>query len=58
MLKSMRRIFGVTKLYRFRLVSSQVMLLVSVIATVGFATLTQGMVNQGNRAVSRIHGTD
>jgi ATP-binding cassette subfamily B protein len=47
MLKSMRRIFGVTKLYRFRLVSSQVLLLISVMATVGFATLTQGIVNQG-----------
>ena len=47
MLKSMRRIFGITKLYRFRLISSQVLLLISVIATVGFATLTQGMVNLG-----------
>ncbi len=47
MLRSMRRIFAITKLYRFRLVSSQVLLLLSVIATVGFATLTQGMVNLG-----------
>lgn len=47
MLKSMRRIFGITKLYRFRLVSSQVLLLISALATVGFATLTQGMVNLG-----------
>jgi ATP-binding cassette subfamily B protein len=47
MLKSMRRIFGITKLYRFRLISSQVLLLISVLATVGFATLTQGIVNLG-----------
>lgn len=47
MLKSMRRIFGITKLYRFRLISSRVLLLVSVLATVGFATLTQGMVKLG-----------
>jgi ABC-type multidrug transport system fused ATPase/permease subunit len=47
MLKSMRRIFGITTLYRFRLISSQVLLLISVLATVGFATLTQGMVNLG-----------
>ena len=47
MLKSFRRIFGITTMYRFRLVSSQVLLLISVIATVGFATLTQGMVNLG-----------
>lgn len=47
MLKSMRRIFAITRLYRFRLVSSQLLLLVSVAAAVGFATLTQGIVNQG-----------
>lgn len=47
MLKSMRRIFGITKRYRFRLIISQVMLLISALCTVGFATLTQGMVNLG-----------
>jgi ABC-type multidrug transport system fused ATPase/permease subunit len=47
MLKSMRRIFGITKRYRARLAISQIMLLISALATVGFATLTQGMVNQG-----------
>ena len=47
MLKSFRRIFGITKLYRARLITSQVLLLVSVLATVGFATLTQGIVNLG-----------
>jgi ATP-binding cassette subfamily B protein len=47
MLKSMRRIFGITKRYRFRLIGSQLLLLISAMATVGFATLTQGMVNQG-----------
>ena len=47
MLKSFRRIFGITKMYRFRLISSQVLLLISVLATVGFATLTQGIVNLG-----------
>ena len=47
MLKSMRRFFGLTKRYRLRLIGSQLMLLISALATVGFATLTQGMVNQG-----------
>jgi ATP-binding cassette subfamily B protein len=47
MLKSMRRIFGITKRYRFRLVISQLMLFISAICTVGFATMTQGMVNLG-----------
>jgi len=47
MLKSMRRIFGITKRYRIRLIGSQLLLLISAMATVGFATLTQGMVNQG-----------
>jgi len=47
MLKSMRRIFGITKRYRARLIISQLMLLISAMATVGFATLTQGMVNLG-----------
>ncbi len=47
MLKSMRRIFGITKRYRIRLIGSQLLLLISALATVGFATLTQGMVNQG-----------
>jgi ATP-binding cassette subfamily B multidrug efflux pump len=47
MLKSMRRIFEVAKEYRARLIVSQLSLLISAMATVGFATLTQGMVNQG-----------
>jgi len=47
MLKSMRRIFGITKRYRIRLIGSQLLLLISAMATVGFATLTQGIVNQG-----------
>ena len=50
MLKSMGRIFGITKRYRFRLIGSQLLLLISAMATVGFATLTQGMVNQGMQA--------
>jgi ATP-binding cassette subfamily B protein len=47
MLKSMRRIFAVTRLYRARLITSQVMLMVSALATIGFATLIQGLINQG-----------
>ena len=47
MLISMRRIFGITKKYRARLIISQLMLFISAMATVGFATLTQGMVNLG-----------
>ncbi len=50
MLRSMRRMFGLTKRYRIRLIGSQFLLLISALATVGFATLTQGMVNQGMQA--------
>ena len=50
MLRSMRRMFGLTKRYRIRLIGSQLLLLISALATVGFATLTQGMVNQGMQA--------
>jgi ATP-binding cassette subfamily B protein len=39
--------FGITKKYRARLIGSQISLLISALATVGFATLTQGLVNQG-----------
>jgi ATP-binding cassette subfamily B protein len=42
--------FGLTKRYRIRLIGSQFLLLISALATVGFATLTQGMVNQGMQA--------
>lgn len=48
--KSMIRMFGITKMFRGRLIVSQLLLLVSALCTVGFATLTQGLVNQGMQA--------
>ncbi len=39
--------FTLTRRYRIRLIGSQLLLLISALATVGFATLTQGMVNLG-----------
>ncbi|MEA3334828.1 MAG: ABC transporter ATP-binding protein [Chloroflexota bacterium] len=50
MIKSMRRMFGLTKRFRGRLVVSQLLLFISALTTVGFATLVQGMVNQGMKA--------
>ena len=48
--KSMIRIFGVVTMFKGRLVLSQVLLFISALTTVGFATLTQGLVNQGMEA--------
>ncbi len=44
------RIFAIFKLYRGRLIVSQALLLLAACATIGFATLTQSMVNDGMRA--------
>ena len=48
--KSMIRMFGIVTKFRGRLVLSQVLLFLTAMATVGFATLTQGLVNQGMEA--------
>ena len=48
--KSMRRVFGIVTRFKGRLVLSQVLLFISALTTVGFATLTQGLVNQGMEA--------
>ncbi len=50
MIKSMRRIFGVYKLRRGRLIVSQLLVLISAIATIGFATLNARLVNEGIEA--------
>jgi ABC-type multidrug transport system fused ATPase/permease subunit len=48
--KSMRRMFGIVTMFKGRLVLSQLLLFVSALTTVGFATLTQALVNQGIEA--------
>ncbi len=48
--KSMLRMFGITTMFKGRLVLSQVLLFLSALTTIGFATLTQGLVNQGIEA--------
>jgi ABC-type multidrug transport system fused ATPase/permease subunit len=48
--KSMIRMFRVVTMFKGRLVLSQVLLFMSALTTVGFATLTQGLVNQGVEA--------
>ncbi len=47
MIKSMKRIFGIYRMYRTRLVVSQVLVLISAIATIGFATLNAKLINEG-----------
>lgn len=47
MLKSLPRTFIIFKMYRGRLILSQVLLLISAIATIGVATLTQKLINDG-----------
>jgi len=47
---SMIRIFKVATKFKGRLVLSQVLLFLSALTTVGFATLTQGLVNRGIEA--------
>ena len=48
--KSMMRMFGIVTRYRARLIFSQILLAISAVCTVGFATLTQGLVDEGMRA--------
>jgi ABC-type multidrug transport system fused ATPase/permease subunit len=47
MIKSMRRIFFIYKQYRGRLLLSQVLVLISAITTIAFASLNARMVNEG-----------
>ncbi|HFQ91482.1 MAG TPA: ABC transporter ATP-binding protein [Chromatiales bacterium] len=47
MLKSLSRTFIVFKLYRGRLILSQVLLLISASSAIGVATLTQTLINEG-----------
>jgi ATP-binding cassette subfamily B protein len=47
MLTSFRRLFGIYKGYRLRLIFSQVLLIISALATLGVATLNQRLINEG-----------
>ena len=47
MLKSFRRLLGIYKGYRLRLILSQVLLIISALATLGVATLNQRLINEG-----------
>ena len=47
MLKSLSRTFLIFKMYRGRLILSQVFLLISASASIGVATLTQRLINEG-----------
>jgi ABC-type multidrug transport system fused ATPase/permease subunit len=47
MIESMRRIFAIYKLYRGRLLVSQVLVLISAITTIAFASLNAKLVNEG-----------
>lgn len=47
MITSMRRIFGIYRRYRVRLLLSQVLVLISAVTTIVFASLTARLVNQG-----------
>jgi ATP-binding cassette subfamily B protein len=47
MIKSMRRIFGIYRRYRGRLILSQVLVLISAITTIYFASLNAKLVNEG-----------
>lgn len=46
-MKSFRRIFGIATMYKGRLILSQILLFISVVCTVSFASLTSGLINQG-----------
>jgi ABC-type multidrug transport system fused ATPase/permease subunit len=52
MIKSMRRIFTIYKRYRGRLLLSQMLVLISAITTIGFASLNAKLVNEGITAGS------
>ena len=47
MLKSLSRTFIIFKMYRGRLILSQILLLISASSTIGVATLTQKLINRG-----------
>jgi ATP-binding cassette subfamily B protein len=47
MLKSFRRLLGIYKGYRLRLILSQVLLIISALTTLGMATLNQRLINEG-----------
>jgi ABC-type multidrug transport system fused ATPase/permease subunit len=47
MIKSMRRMYGVYRRYRGRLILSQIMVLASAAATIAIASLNQKLVNEG-----------
>jgi len=47
MLKALSRTFIIFKMYRGRLIASQALLLVSALAMIGVATLTQTLINEG-----------
>jgi ATP-binding cassette subfamily B protein len=47
MIKSMRRMYGIYRRYRARLILSQIMVLASAAATIAIATLNQRLVNEG-----------
>ena len=47
MIKSMRRIFGIYREYRGRLILSQVLVLISAFTTIYFASLNATLVNEG-----------
>lgn len=50
MLKSLRRLIVIYRGYRFRLIISQVLLLISALSSIGVATLNQRMINDGMMA--------
>ncbi len=47
MIKSMRRMYGIYRRYRSRLILSQILVLISAAATIAVASLNQRLVNQG-----------
>jgi ATP-binding cassette subfamily B protein len=50
MIKSLRRMFGMYRKYRARLIVSQVLVLISATAVIGVATLNQRLINEGIEA--------
>ena len=50
MIKSLRRMFGMYRRYRARLIISQVLVLISATAIIGVATLNQRLINEGIEA--------
>ncbi len=50
MFRSMLRMFTFVTQFRGKLLFSQLLLAISAICTIGFATLTQGLINEGMNA--------